>query len=598
MNPAEWFGQLHWRAPLWLLLALQPLVILALRRWLQHRCAQRFAAPALLPWVRVPPARRYGALRSYAHTLAWLLVALAAAGPRLPQLEPGQSLRAGVDWMLVVDVSRSMTATDIAPSRLKRVRIELLQHLPQLRGNRVGLAVFAGRAHLVAPPIRDMAALSRYLDLLQPQLLPTRGSRPDQGLALAADVLSAYADQARAVLLITDHAGDPLVTRTAAARLQAQGIRVFVLGMGSPGGSIEVPQANGSGRRAVPVPLDTEALRAIATAGGGAYATVAEDASDWQRLYERGIAPLALPRPDAPLATDIQWRELYPWLLAPALLLLTLTLFPRQGRAGVATGVLALSLSALYAPTGQAADAANAASAAYHRGQYQTARDLYAQVSGFDGRLGEGASAYRLNDYERAGREFAQAVLEARTDAQRAAALLNLGNAYFQLGDYRSAETTFADALRYRPAFEAAERNRLLARLVAEQVERRLPGNRPGAGQRLAETDRQDGPGPLTLGEPAPESRPASPRTAAGHDDAAWAELIARGLRHARVAAEGRGSEADLDWQTTQPSAAARAHAAQLAQEPVRLWRRLFELEEGYAAPLAERRNLPGEAPW
>lgn len=599
MTWGEWLSELDWRAPWWLLLALQPLLILALRHWRQQRAAQRFAAPDLLPWVQVQRRGTFGAGRSYVHLLAWVLVALAAAGPRLPQLEPGQSLRAGVDWMLVVDVSRSMAATDVAPARLKRTRIELLQLLPQLRGDRVGLAVFAANAHLIAPPTRDMEALARYLELLQTDLLPTRGSRPARGLELAADTLAAYPDQARAVLLITDDAGDVAVTRATAAGLRQQGIPVFVLGMGSPGGSIEIPVTDGADRQSIPVPLDAAALTAIAEAGGGDYATVADDESDLRRLYQHGIARLASARPGATDAADVQWRELYPWLLFPALVLLAATLLtPRLGKARAIGAAVTLGIAGLYAPPGQADELAVQAHDAFESRQFQTARDLYARMTGFEARLGEGASAYRLNDFPHAQREFRQAVLAARTDGQRSAALLNLGNAYFQLGDYRNAVTAFEDALRYRPAFEAAQRNLNLARLVAEEVERRLPGNRPGRGQRLAEANRQDGPGPLTLGEDNPETDAPPAAAELPVDDDDLAELIARGVRHARVAAESDTAEGTFDASSTEPSAAARAHAAQLRQDPVRLWRRLFELEEGFPAPVAEPRTLPGEQPW
>lgn len=596
MNAVELLGELQWRAPAWLLLALQPILVLLLRRWAQRRSAERFAAPALLPWVQLVRHRPLGGWRSVAHVGAWLLVALAAAGPRLPEREPGQALRVGVEWMLAVDVSESMAATDVAPSRLKRARIELLQWLTHARGDRVGLVVYAGTAHLLAPPTHDLDALGRYLALLQTDLLPTRGSRPDRALDLAAEALAAYPDHGRAVLLVTDHAGDSAVSAAAAARLRDQGIAVYVLGMGSPAGSIEIAAGDGQDLRSVAVPLTQSELQRIAEAGAGAYATVADDDSDLQRLYGRGIATLAQPRPGASPLGQTQWRELFPWLLLPALLLFAASLLtPRRARRTAMAGVVVLALNAAYPSSGHTADLGRQAHDAYREGRFQTARDLFARQAGFEARLGEGASAYRLKDFARAQREFTGAVLTAASDAQRAAALLNLGNAYFQLGDYRNAATAFEDALRYEPGFEAAQRNLALARLVADAVERRLPGNRPGAGQRSREFRPGEGPGPLTLGEDAP---PVEQRaTTDPAEDDALAELVARGLRHARVAARG-GTEDAVDSVGGEPSAAALAHFSQLEQDPVRVWRRLFELEQGFPAPLLEPRTEPGVEPW
>lgn len=591
-------AELDWRAPAWLLLALQPLLILALRRWQTRRSAQRFAAPALLPWVRLRQRRRYTGLRSYAHVIAWLLVALAAAGPRLPQLEPGQTLRAGVDWMLAVDVSHSMEATDVAPSRLKRARIEIQQLLPQLRGDRVGLTLYAGQAHLVAPPTHDLDALVRYLSLLQTDLLPSRGSRPEHALDLARNALAEYPDNARAVLLVTDHAGDPAVTTAAARRLREDGIDLYVFGMGSAGGVIDEPDDDGGTRNAIPVPLEQRALASLADAGGGRYATVSDDASDLQQLYQQGIAVLAKPRAGMPDPADLQWRELYPWLLLPALILFAATLLPYRSRTGGALiGSALLGMAILHAPPSQAADDLRAqAFAAYHDGQYQTARDLYSRMTGFQARLGEGASAYRLRDFPRALREFSTAVLVATDDTDRAAALLNLGNSYFQLGDYRNAVTAFEDALRYRADFDGAQRNLALARLAAEAVARELAGSRPNRGRRTGEAERQSGPAPLTLGE-EPTEPESSEAIASDIGDNELADLIARGLRHARVAAQSDRPDA-FDVQQGAPSAAAVAHMTQLGQDPARLWRRIFELEEGFQAPLPQPRTLPGIAPW
>ncbi len=599
MELSTLWTELHWREPWWLLLALQPFLILSLRRWRGHRTARLYAAPALLPWVRVPGGGPAGALRTYTHVIAWLLLALAAAGPRLPRLEPGQTLAAGTDWVIAVDVSRSMTATDVAPSRLKRARIELQRLLGRVRGDRVGLIVYAGDAHLVAPPTRDSEALSRYLALLQPDLLPTRGSRADRALDLARSVLGAYPHSARAVLLVTDSAGDPELTTVAAQRLAQAGIPLYVFGIGSAAGTIELDAATGRSDGAIDVPVASKALRSLAQSSAGRYAQVADDDSDLQRLYDSGIATQSLLRPDAADLSQIQWRELYPWLLLPAAALLIATLVPlRWPRHPAWLGAVALAFAVSHLPTAHGDETATAQQAfhAYQLKRFRTALDLYSQLSGFDARLGEGASAYRLGDFERARTEFTEAVLQAPNDRGRGAALLNLGNTYFQNGDYRNAEISYRDALRYRPDFDPAQRNLVIAKLLAEAVARQLAGNRPGRGRRSVDSTQDGGNGPFTLGDAAPQEKD-SDRTPPPSVDNDFTALLARGVRHAQVAAAGAATTAGSVTRSA-PSAGSIAHMQALQQDPSELWRRIFELQEGFPAPLPEPRSVPGVDPW
>lgn len=596
MELNDWLSRLDWRQPAWLWLAVQPFVVLALRRIALRHVARNFAEPTLLPWVRLENQKHRLPWRSGIHILAWTLAAAAAAGPRLALLEPGQSLRAGVDWMLVVDLSESMQANDIAPTRLKRARIEALQLLSRLGGDRVGLIAYAGEAHVIAPPSYDFGALQRYLDILQPELMPTRGSRPDGALDLARAVLADDAAHPRAVLLMTDQAhGEEAIA--AARALRAAGISLFVMGMGSAGGTVTVDQ-HGSAT-AVPVPLEQRQLMQLAQAGGGKYATVADDDSDLLTLYDDGIAELARVRTRVTEDDRIQWQELYVWCLLPSLLLFALSLWPGRirstpGAAVTAAGMLAL----LYAPFGHSAPTlSEQAYRAYTEQRFQTARDLYGRMVGYEARMGEGASAYRMRDFERAAREFTDALLVAGDEAQRADALLNLGNSYFQRGDFRSAAVAFEDALRYRPDFDAAQRNLHLAQLVADEVERRLPGNRPGPGQRSREARSDDRPGPRTLSESDATSE-RSVSTPVDADTApTLAQLVARGIEFAQVAAKGQ-AEHSTDPVPASASAAAAAHMAQLQQQPVLVWRRIFEREEGFLAPLAEPRRLPELAPW
>ena len=309
---------LDWRAPWWGLLALQPLL---LRVWTLRR-RQRLEAYAdahLQPWA-VGPRPSLSPGPALAYGLAWLLLAAAAAGPRLPLLADAAG-RLVPDHQsslyVLLDLSESMAETDIAPTRQIRARLELDDWLARLSGERVGLIVYAGSAGVLLPPTDDSAVFRRALGLAEPGLIEARGTRLDAALELAGHQLQAATTRSRAILLLSDCAAEGLsgaagdAVRTAARKLARQGIPVFVFGVGSaPLGLTEA--GNAAARR----PMDVATCQDLARLTGGRFALVAN----------RGAAALAAlvgTRGDPPRREQARaWRELYPWLLAPALALL------------------------------------------------------------------------------------------------------------------------------------------------------------------------------------------------------------------------------------------------------------------------------------
>lgn len=601
--------QLHWREPLWLLLAAQPL-LLGLLQALRRQRQARYAEPALRPWVVDPGAATGTPWRRTVvglQWLAWLLLAVAAAGPRLPLVVAGEGQADPGSLLVLVDVSPSMQATDIRPQRLRRVRIELEELRARTGRLRIGVMVYAGRPHLLAPPTADARALDFYLDQLEGLVLPTAGSRHAVALEAAAALL---ADTDRASLLwITDGdlvgegeaADDDPHLAAAVAGLAEAGVPLFVLGVGTAEGAA-VPTPDGGwlsvDGRPVISRLDAERLQALASRGGGAFSPVRPDDGDWRRLYDAGIATL-LPAPSE-AEEDILWRELYRWTLLPGIVLLLIPplLRARGSRATPLAGVLLLGALLPSLPLPVQADEARA-HAALVAGEYAVAAEQYAGLGGFRGLLGEGVSRYRQQDYETAAARFGQAVLVAGSDAERALALHNLGNSQFRLGDYAAALTSFQDALSYQPTRETTRHNLALSEVLLEAVEERL-------GERLAE---RAGTGPasrraadgLDVGENATVSLADDENADFVPDpvdpDALPEALILRGLERLRLQQEAGGA-ARSQRIREQALGIARLRMEGLADDQALLWKTLFELEEGFVSPLDEPARMQGVAPW
>ncbi len=487
-------AQLSWATPWGGLLLLVPLALAVLA----HRRRAKLAAwadPHLQPWAVAAKGegeRRGG--RSLAAWLAWGLLALTAAGPRLPLEESADNnsgpARHVMSVMVVLDVSASMAAADIAPDRLTRARLELTDLTKRLGGERLGLMLYAGEAGLLLPPTDDASLFDRALSQSGPELIEAQGSNVAAALELAAQKLANEETRSRAVLLVTDAEADSLdgplaeTAREAAAKLKAAGIPLYVLAVSTAAGAaIPFPDGNYAERDGMQVAsrpaLDTYA--GLARMTGGVLAEAGDGDADWQRLYDGGIATLP---GEAPAADTVRaWRTLHAWPLLPSLLLFMLAWLPRAAPS-------AALLLALVLPTGHDAYASEAATQteraawqAYQTGNFNDAIKFYGKLGGYAGQMGAGAASWKLRDYAASARYFGAALLLAGNDAERTDALYNLGNAHFALARWQTAVDAYHVVLQARPDDERAQRNlaeaeRQLAKRKHEPFRTDLRGRR------------------------------------------------------------------------------------------------------------------------
>lgn len=508
---------LQWREPLWLVVAAVPLGFVVWR-WRRRARVLDYADAALLPWAADRAANRAGVgARAVLEALAWVLLALAAAGPRLPlPLHDGQATpRHRLTAMVVLDVSASMRAADIAPDRLARARLELLDWLPRLAGERVGLVVYAGEAGLLLPPTDDAALLARALGQADPRLIEAPGTNLAAALDLARAQLAAAPGKAKAVLLVTDAEADSVdsAAQDAVDALRAARVPLFVLGVGTEAGApVPLPDGGWAAWDGAPAisRMATPIYRQWANASGGRFVAASDGDADWAALHDNGLG--AWPGDPLPPGTAAAWRELYAWCLAPALALLMATALPRRVAALFALGVI----GAMLAPPPARADEM-AAWQAWQKRDYGRAYLLYLDVGGYPGQMGAGAAAWRQADYPAAMRHYGAALLLAGSDAQRADALYNLGNAHYARAQWQAAFEAYEAVLRLRPQDARATRNREKARQKLEQQRPETPRASDLGGRRgfLAEgriqLDSQTGTAP---GDP--EFEPAGVQRDAG----------------------------------------------------------------------------------
>ncbi|WP_417170427.1 vWA domain-containing protein, partial [Victivallis sp.] len=223
--------------------------------------------------VKLSPARRR--LRNGCLLLAMLFLVAAAARPfwdsQLVPYEPH-----GRDLMVLFDVSKSMRATDIAPSRLDHAKFLLRQLVEADSGDRFGLVAFAGNAYLACPLTSDQLAFNQYIDELSTDTVPLGGTNLELALNTAMTAFKAAAAGNRAIVLMTD--GDELTGDSSRIvnELKKKEIPVFVIGLGDPEVGAPVPEEDGTLKRdrdgkLVTTRLNEVNLRRLAAETGGIY---------------------------------------------------------------------------------------------------------------------------------------------------------------------------------------------------------------------------------------------------------------------------------------------------------------------------------------
>ncbi len=182
----------------------------------------------------------------------------------------------GRDVLVLFDVSKSMLATDVAPSRLKHAQYLLKELVNANRGDRFGLVAFAGTSFLECPLTTDRTSFMQYVDELSPESIPVGGTNIERALRTAEEAFQAAEGNFRAILLITD--GDELSgeSRRAVEALRAKHIPLFILGLGDPDVPALVPEPDGGFKRdaqgeLVKTRLAENALRELALSTGGVY---------------------------------------------------------------------------------------------------------------------------------------------------------------------------------------------------------------------------------------------------------------------------------------------------------------------------------------
>lgn len=259
--------------------------------------------------------------------VALCFLILAICGPQLGS-KLTEVKRKGVDIVICLDVSNSMNAEDIKPSRLERSKQAISKLIDNLQGDRIGLIVFAGEAYTQLPITTDYGAAKLFLNSINTDMVPTQGTAIGAAIDLAAESFGDSIKQHNsAIIVITDGENHEDDAMESAKKSQEHGITVHTIGMGSIDGG-PIPIFNNGARvgymqdqngQTVVTKLDENNLIQIASAGNGKFVR-ATNGDDGLSLIMADIAKMDKKEFSSKLFTD--YEDQFQWVLGITLLLL------------------------------------------------------------------------------------------------------------------------------------------------------------------------------------------------------------------------------------------------------------------------------------
>ena len=321
----------------WLIVIPVLIIVYILIRIRQDRNFKRFADVGMRGYL-VP--QRSGRRDVFKFTVFLLALAFLIVG--LANLQSGSKMeevkREGIDMYIAVDVSNSMNAQDIVPSRLDRSKQAINKLISDLQGDRLGVIIFADKAFVQLPVTTDYAAAKMFLSSVNTSSVASQGTAIGEAINLA---MKSFADDERskAIVIISDgedHENDAALE--AAREAAKKGIRIYTIGMGLPDGA-PIPIYNQYGQmtgykkdkngNTVVTRLDEDMLRRIAEAGGGLYVRANNSNVGLEKIYD-DISKLDKTEIETQVFTD--YEDQFQWFVGPGILLLLVWIFMSSGK--------------------------------------------------------------------------------------------------------------------------------------------------------------------------------------------------------------------------------------------------------------------------
>ena len=443
------------------LLAVIPM--LALLRFMMTRSRKKrlrkFGDPQLVKQLMPDVSRWRPAVKFWLLQAALALIIVMLARPQLGT-KISHEKRQGIETIIAMDISNSMLAQDVTPSRLDRCKMMVENLVDNFTDDKIGLIVFAGDAFIQLPITSDYVSAKMFLADIQPSLIATQGT--DIALAISKAVNSFTQEEGigKAIIVITDgedHEGGAV---EAAQEARKKGMRVYVLGVGSKGGA-PIPDGNGGYMKdragnTVMTRLNQDMCRDIAKAGGGAYIHV-DNNSDAQRQLDNELAKLSKKETETTVYSDFDEQFQAVGILVLLLLIAELCLLECKnpllknvrffkGKRRYASAILALMLVSAI-PTQAQSDRSNIreGNRLFRSGKHADSEVSYRKAMEKNPRNPQ--AAYNLGNALFAQKKDAAAVVAYQSGVQRETSAIRKAMGYHNMGVVCQSHKMFSEAI-------------------------------------------------------------------------------------------------------------------------------------------------------
>ena len=320
------FGEPAYLHLMWLFPVLILFLFWALKQ--KHLLTAKFLSDELIPKLIGRNYRDKQKVRVRYLVLAFLFLALAMAQPKWGYRWE-EIHQKGVDIVIALDISNSMLAEDIKPNRLKRAQHKINDLLSMLEGDRIGLVVFAGSAFVQLPLTLDYSAARLFLSAIDTDLISNQGTALGQAIQTSMKAFNLKEKTSKVILLITD--GEDQTGRGLAAAIlaEAEGIRIYTIGIGSETGA-PIPNRGDRGGfkkdrkgQVVMTKLDETTLQKIALKTNGAYVRSVTGDMDLKKIYLENILQKVEKKEFIAERRKI-WQERFQWFIFLGLIFMIL----------------------------------------------------------------------------------------------------------------------------------------------------------------------------------------------------------------------------------------------------------------------------------